>query len=84
MLVVGIAASGSNTYVIGDGRCEKDGILTAAITNNPGAPIASIAEYPYEINVGLIFNGSTRYESGTSQNSFLNMISTALMIKIGG
>jgi len=84
-VVVGIAASGSTPYVIGGLEdAKKNGILTAAITNNPGAPIALIAEIPIEINVGPEFlTGSTRMKSGTSQKLVLNMISTALMIKIG-
>ncbi|HDZ03994.1 hypothetical protein LCGC14_0132580 [marine sediment metagenome] len=84
-VVVGIAASGSTPYVIGGLEdAKKAGILTAAITNNPGAPIARIADIPIEINVGPEFlTGSTRMKSGTSQKLVLNMISTALMIKIG-
>lgn len=84
-VVVGIAASGSTPYVIGGlEAAKKNGILTAAITNNPGAPIARIAHIPIEINVGPEFlTGSTRMKSGTSQKLVLNMITTALMIKIG-
>ncbi|WP_339629755.1 N-acetylmuramic acid 6-phosphate etherase [uncultured Maribacter sp.] len=84
-VVVGIAASGSTPYVVGGLEdAKKNGILTAAITNNPGAPIARIADIPIEINVGPEFlTGSTRMKSGTSQKLVLNMISTALMIKIG-
>ena len=84
-VVVGIAASGSTPYVIGGLKeAKKNGILTAAITNNPGAPIAQIADIAIEINVGPEFlTGSTRMKSGTSQKLVLNMISTALMIKIG-
>ncbi len=84
-VVVGIAASGSTPYVIGGlGDAKKNGILTAAITNNPGAPIAQIADIQIEVNVGPEFlTGSTRMKSGTSQKLVLNMISTALMIKIG-
>lgn len=84
-VVVGIAASGSTPYVFGGLKDAKEhGILTAAITNNPGAPIAQIAAIAIEINVGPEFvTGSTRMKSGTSQKLVLNMISTALMIKIG-
>ena len=84
-VVVGIAASGSTPYVIGGLKeAKKNGILTAAITNNPGAPIAQIADIGIEVNVGPEFlTGSTRMKSGTSQKLVLNMISTALMIKIG-
>ena len=83
--VVGIAASGTTPYVLGgieDAR--NNGILTAGITNNPGSPLAQLAEIPIEINVGPEFvTGSTRMKSGTSQKLALNMISTALMIRIG-
>ncbi|MGB3152901.1 MAG: N-acetylmuramic acid 6-phosphate etherase [Maribacter sp.] len=84
-VVVGIAASGTTPYVIGGLRdAKKNGILTACITNNPGSPISREADIPIEINVGPEFvTGSTRMKSGTSQKLVLNMISTALMIKIG-
>ena len=59
-------------------------MLTAGITNNPGSPLAQAVEIPIEVNVGPEFvTGSTRMKSGTSQKLVLNMISTALMIKIG-
>lgn len=84
-VVVGIAASGTTPYVIGGiNTCKQNGILTACITNNPGAPLALAADIPIEVNVGPEFvTGSTRMKSGTSQKLVLNMISTALMIKIG-
>lgn len=83
--VVGIAASGTTPYVLGGiNDARKHGILTAGITNNPGSPLAKAAEIPIEINVGPEFvTGSTRMKSGTSQKLALNMISTALMIRIG-
>lgn len=84
-VVVGIAASGTTPYVLGgvmDARVN--GILTAGITNNPGSPLATSVDIPIAINVGPEFvTGSTRMKSGTSQKLVLNMISTALMIKIG-
>lgn len=84
-VVVGIAASGTTPYVIGGlNDAKKHGILTACITNNPGSPIAQVSDIPIEVNVGPEFvTGSTRMKSGTSQKLVLNMISTALMIKIG-
>lgn len=83
--VVGIAASGTTPYVLGGIEDAREhGILTAGITNNPGAPLAKLAEIPIEIQVGPEFvTGSTRMKSGTSQKLALNMISTALMIRIG-
>jgi N-acetylmuramic acid 6-phosphate etherase len=83
--VIGIAASGTTPYVLGalDG-CKARGILTGSITNNPGSPLARIADYPVEVEVGPEFvTGSTRMKSGTSQKLILNMISTAIMIQLG-
>jgi N-acetylmuramic acid 6-phosphate etherase len=83
--VVGIAASGTTPYVLGGVRdARKNGLLTAGITNNPASPLALAVEMPIEINVGPEFvTGSTRMKSGTSQKLVLNMISTALMVRIG-
>src|SRR5262245_45264989 len=83
--VIGIAASGTPPYVLGalEG-CKTRGIQTGSITNNPGSPLALIADYPVEIEVGPEFvTGSTRMKSGTSQKLVLNMISTAIMIQLG-
>lgn len=83
--VVGIAASGTTPYVLGGiKKAREEGLLTAGITNNPGAPLAHDAEIPIVMEVGPEFvTGSTRMKSGTSQKLALNMISTALMIRIG-
>ncbi len=83
--VIGIAASGSTSYVIGGVKDAKlNGLLTACITNNPGSPLSRIVEIPIAIDVGPEFvTGSTRMKSGTSQKLVLNMISTTLMIRIG-
>ena len=83
--LVGIAASGTTPYVLGGIRkARAEGLLTAGITNNPGSPLAEAAEIPIAVNVGPEFvTGSTRMKSGTSQKLVLNMISTALMIRIG-
>ena len=84
-VVVGIAASGTTPYVLGGiAAAKKNGILTAGITNNPGSPLSEASDIPIAVNVGPEFvTGSTRMKSGTSQKLVLNMISTALMIKIG-
>jgi N-acetylmuramic acid 6-phosphate etherase len=83
--VIGIAASGTTPYVIGAlERCRANGILTGSITNNPGSPLAKVADYTVEVEVGPEFvTGSTRMKSGTAQKLALNMISTAIMIQLG-
>jgi len=84
-VLVGIAASGTTPYVIGGVNYAKNcGVLTACITNNAGSPLAASVEHPLEIVVGPEFvTGSTRMKSGTAQKLVLNMISTALMIRVG-
>lgn len=84
-VVIGIAASGTTPYVIAAlEECRKNNILTGGITNNPGSPLAEIADFSVEIDVGPEFiTGSTRMKSGTSQKLVLNMISTTVMIQLG-
>ncbi|MCK0157593.1 N-acetylmuramic acid 6-phosphate etherase [Cellulophaga sp. F20128] len=83
--VVGIAASGTTPYVIGGvKKAKENGLLTACVTNNPGSPLTKAVAIAIAVNVGPEFvTGSTRMKSGTAQKLVLNMISTALMIKIG-
>lgn len=83
--VVGIAASGTTPYVIGALRkCRENGILTAAISCNPGSPMAVEADIAIEPVVGPEYvTGSTRMKSGTAQKLILNMITTSVMIQLG-
>ena len=83
--VVGIAASGTTPYVIGAlAEARKHGLLTGCVTSNPGTPLAAVADYPVETIVGPEFvTGSSRMKSGTAQKMVLNMISTALMVRMG-
>ena len=83
--VIGIAASGTTPYVIGALKeCRKHGILTAAITSNPDAPVSEAADIAIEMVVGPEYvTGSSRMKSGTGQKMICNMITTATMIKMG-
>lgn len=83
--VVGIAASGTTPYVVhGLRTCQERGIVTACITCNPGAPLLSVADYPILVVVGPEFvTGSSRMKAGTAQKLTLNMLSTAIMIRLG-
>src|SRR5690554_4887617 len=84
-VLVGIAASGTTPYVIGAlRRAREKGILTAAISCNPGSPVSEAAEIKIEPVVGPEYvTGSTRMKSGTAQKMVLNMITTATMIRLG-
>ena len=83
--IIGIAASGRTPYVEGGLKSARQhGCITGAIVCNPNSSIANAASFPIEAIVGPEFiTGSTRMKSGTAQKIILNMISTALMIKLG-
>ena len=83
--VIGIAASGGTPYVVGAlETCRANGILTGCITCNPDSPVTTVCDHPIVAVVGPEFvTGSTRMKSGTAQKLILNMISTAVMIKLG-
>lgn len=83
--VIGIAASGTTPYVIGAlEEAHKHGILTAAITSNPDAPVSEASDIPIEMIVGPEYvTGSSRMKSGTGQKMICNMITTSVMIKMG-
>ena len=83
--VIGLAASGRTPYVIGAIKeARKNGILTGCITCNSTSTLAASCDHPIEVLVGPEFvTGSTRMKAGTAQKLVLNMISTAVMIKLG-
>lgn len=84
-LVVGIAASGRTPYVLGGLRAANQaGLATGCIVCNENSPIAAEARFPVEVVVGPEFvTGSTRMKAGTAQKMVLNMLSTAVMIRMG-
>jgi N-acetylmuramic acid 6-phosphate etherase len=84
-VVVGIAASGTTPYVIGGlETCRQHQITTGSISCNLNSPVSAHADFPIEVVVGPEFiTGSTRMKSGTAQKMVLNMISTAVMVKLG-
>ena len=84
-IVIGIAASGTTPYVIGAlKKCQEENITTGCIVCNEYSPVSKVADFPIEVVVGPEFvTGSTRMKSGTAQKLVLNMISTAVMVKLG-
>jgi N-acetylmuramic acid 6-phosphate etherase len=84
-VVVGIAASGTTPYVLGAlEKAKSQGILTGGISCNPGSPLSQLADIAITPMVGPEFvTGSTRMKSGTAQKLVLNMLSTAIMIRLG-
>lgn len=84
-LVIGLSASGTTPYVLGAlQECRRNGIRTGCITCNPNTPLAASSDFPVEVITGPEFlAGSTRMKCGTAQKMVLNMLSTAVMIRMG-
>ncbi len=83
--VVGIAASGTTPYVLGALQyARKRGATTVAITSNRHMAVARLAKIVIALEVGPeVLTGSTRLKAGTSQKMVLNMLSTAVMARLG-
>jgi N-acetylmuramic acid 6-phosphate etherase len=83
--VIGVAASGRTPYAIGGLQEAKErGALTISITCNHPSPLGELAKISITLVVGPeVVSGSTRLKAGTAQKMVLNMISTAVMIRLG-
>ena len=83
--VIGIAASGRTPYAIaGLEEAKKRGALTISIACNRPSSLEGRAEIGIAPVVGPeVVSGSTRLKAGTAQKMVLNMISTAVMIRLG-
>jgi N-acetylmuramic acid 6-phosphate etherase len=84
-IVFSVAASGKTPFTLGALReAKRRGALTIGIVNNSGAVIAEEADHAIVAETGSeILAGSTRMKAGTSQKVILNMISTAIMVRLG-
>src|SRR6266478_1165694 len=84
-VVVGIAASGTTPYVLGALKyAGKRGAMTVAVTSNLRMPVGRLAKIVIAPKVGpAVLTGSTRLKAGTSQKMVLNMLSTAVMARLG-
>jgi N-acetylmuramic acid 6-phosphate etherase len=84
-VVVGIAASGTTPYVLGALQfARRCGATTVAVTSNLRMPLGRLAKIVIAPEVGPeVLTGSTRLKAGTSQKMVLNMLSTAVMARLG-
>jgi N-acetylmuramic acid 6-phosphate etherase len=84
-VVVGIAASGTTPYVLGALQfARRRGATTVAVTSNLRMPLGRLAKIVIAPEVGPeVLTGSTRLKAGTSQKMVLNMLSTAVMARLG-
>jgi len=84
-VVVGLTASGSTPYVLGALQYARSrGAATVAVTCNRRSRIARVAQIVIAPEVGAeAIAGSTRMKAGTAQKLVLNMLSTAVMVRLG-
>lgn len=83
--LVGIAASGRTPYVLGAvEEANRLGALTIGISCTPDSPLSRLVGIAITPLAGPeVIAGSTRMKSGTATKLVLNMISTAVMIRLG-
>lgn len=84
-VVIAIAASGTTPFTIGALRAAGGaGAVTIAVANNPGAPLFDVARHAILADTGKeVIAGSTRMQAGTAQKIVLNLLSTAIMVRLG-
>ena len=82
---IGISVAGGASYVKGALTLAKaSGALTVALSCNAGCPIEQIADIAIHPDTGAeVVTGSTRMKAGSAHKMILNMISTAVMVKLG-
>ncbi len=83
--LVGIAASGATPFTLAALRHATSlGGLTGAIVNNAGTAMARAAQIAVEILSGPeIIAGSTRLSAGSTEKIALNILSSAIMVRLG-
>jgi len=84
-VLVGISASGRTPYVLGAvAKARALGAVTCGISCTPDSQLSRAVDYPMEPKPGPeVLAGSTRLRAGTATKLVLNMISTAVMIRLG-
>ena len=84
-VVIGLAASGTTPFTIGALRAANAaGAVTIAVANNANAPLFDVARHRILADTGSeVIAGSTRMKAGTAQKIVLNLLSTAVMVRMG-
>jgi len=84
-VLIGIAASGRTPYVLGAVAAARElGALTIGISCTPDSELSRAVKIAITPLVGPeVIAGSTRMKAGTATKLVLNMISTAVMIRLG-
>ncbi|MFB8238697.1 N-acetylmuramic acid 6-phosphate etherase [Kitasatospora purpeofusca] len=83
--VIGVSASGRTPYTVAAVRdARRAGSLGVGLAGAAGSPLVAAAELGIEVETGPeVLAGSTRLKAGTAQKLVLNLISTAVMVRLG-
>jgi N-acetylmuramic acid 6-phosphate etherase len=84
-VVIGVAASGRTPFTVSAVQWAcRAGALTIGVANNAAAPLLDAAEFAILADTGSeLIAGSTRMRAGTAQKAVLNILSTAIMLRLG-
>lgn len=84
-VAIGVAASGRTPFTVAALASAGDaGALTIGLANNPETPLLDAARHPILLDTGAeVVAGSTRMKAGTAQKIALNVLSTAIMVRLG-
>jgi N-acetylmuramic acid 6-phosphate etherase len=84
-VVIGVAASGRTPFTLTCLQAARErGAVTVALANDPAGPLLAAAEHPILLRTGPeVLAGSTRLAAGTAQKIALNLLSTAVMVRLG-
>lgn len=85
-VMIAVAASGSTPFTVEALRASRGrGALTIAVANNARAEIFEDADHRILIASGSeAIAGSTRMKAGTAQKVVLSLLSTTIMMRLGG
>lgn len=84
-VVIGVSASGQSVFTVGVlAEARRRGALTVAVANVAGSALQTAAELAVvPLSGAEVLMGSTRLGAGTAQKVVLNLLSTAVMTRLG-
>jgi N-acetylmuramic acid 6-phosphate etherase len=84
-VLIGVAASGRTPFTVAAlDAARAAGALTISLANNAATPLLLAADHPILAETGSeVIAGSTRMQAGTAQKAVLNMLATAIMLRLG-
>ena len=84
-IVIGVAASGRTPFTVAAVQAAREaGALTIGVANNRDSVLERASEFGICAETGSeLVAGSTRMKAGTAQKAVLNLISTAVMLRLG-